>query len=456
MEEAQRRKDEVMSEITTNASSIFHLPPRVNRPKSLSQRRTIAQRSLEGLVTFLISYFRYLPVLEALHYLVLLKADLLVAVLLIEHSRGVGCRWFPISSPTMEVALRCAAMSASLPKPALFATRSLLLASRLERLPQILTMERGLSVDTIKQFHELLEEPLKEPPCSSEAVWQATLRLNRYIKGTASINTFPLEFKETLRTLLLQKIHLLYLKAIALLPRDALRIRHHQGLLKAGYCFGPANDPVTNIILNTIWYDAVFPPSKEFKVDMISTKSLVRVECRSLNGLLAFLRVLFPELSEHDAILYLLHSNANLEEAIFRAMRNLDMSSSYVDAYKAAADAAWHPQPDALVEFAVSTRPSLLPIFKASQAVSRTVTSSEIKLIATYFSEKPCPGKSVPSVLELVPGAAKIVERHRQKFMANQYFIRRKAKAALKRYAKEKVDFLIFFIRLLFLLFLLI
>ena len=104
-----------MSEITTNASSIFHLPPRVNRPKSLSQRRTIAQRSLEGLVTFLISYFRYLPVSEALHYLVLLKADLLVAVLLIEHIQGVGCRWFPISSPTIEVALRCAAMCPCLP-----------------------------------------------------------------------------------------------------------------------------------------------------------------------------------------------------------------------------------------------------------------------------------------------------------------------------------------------------
>ena len=127
-----------------------------------------------------------------------------------------------------------------------------------------------------------------------------------------------------------------------------------------------------------------------------------------------------------------------------------------MDAYKAAADAAWHPQPDALAKFAVSTRPSFLPIFKASQMVSRTVTSSEVELIATYFSEKPCRGKSVPSVPELVPGAAKIVERHQQKFMANQYFIRRKAKAALKRYAKEKVDFLIFFIRLLFLLFLLI
>ncbi|RLN19173.1 hypothetical protein C2845_PM02G03860 [Panicum miliaceum] len=171
---------------------------------------------------------------------------------------------------------------------------------------------------------------------------------------------------------------------------------------------------------------------------MICTSSLVRIECRSLNGLLAFLHKFFPALSEHDALMYLFHSNASLEEVTFRAMCDHDISSSFEDAYKAAADAAWHPHPDAQAEFAVSTRSTLLPIVESSQAVSRTLTSSDVELISRYFSQKSYPSKSVPSVPELVPGADRIVKRSRQKFMANQYFIRRKVKAALKRYAKEK------------------
>uniref|UniRef100_K4AL21 PIR2-like helical domain-containing protein n=1 Tax=Setaria italica TaxID=4555 RepID=K4AL21_SETIT len=244
--------------------------------RGLSGPRTVARRSLEGLVTFLICYFRQLPVSEALHYLLLAKADLLAAVHLIEHNRGMAARLFPISSPTTEISLKCAAMSASHPDPVLFAARSLSLASRLE---QHLTLRNLCG----KQFF--------------------LLRLNRYIRGTNSLSKFPLEFTETLRTLLLEKIHVLYLRAIARLPRDDLRGRYHHGLLKAGHCFGPANAPVTNIILNTIWYDTAFPPHEEFKVDMICTSSLVRIECRSLNGLLAFLHNLFPTLSEHDALL---------------------------------------------------------------------------------------------------------------------------------------------------------
>ncbi|RCV41102.1 hypothetical protein SETIT_9G109100v2 [Setaria italica] len=230
--------------------------------RGLSGPRTVARRSLEGLVTFLICYFRQLPVSEALHYLLLAKADLLAAVHLIEHNRGMAARLFPISSPTTEISLKCAAMSASHPDPVLFAARSLSLASRLEQFSQILTVGRRLPLDALRQLHELLEEPLKEAPDSPKPM-----------------------------------------RAIARLPRDDLRGRYHHGLLKAGHCFGPANAPVTNIILNTIWYDTAFPPHEEFKVDMICTSSLVRIECRSLNGLLAFLHNLFPTLSEHDALL---------------------------------------------------------------------------------------------------------------------------------------------------------
>uniref|UniRef100_A0A0A9CWA9 PIR2-like helical domain-containing protein n=1 Tax=Arundo donax TaxID=35708 RepID=A0A0A9CWA9_ARUDO len=424
-EEALRRRDEAMSEITTDASSISRLPPILGGAK-IWKRRTVAQRSLEGLVTFLICYFRHLPVSEALHYLLLAKADLLAAVHLIECSRGMGDRLCPVSFPTTPIALRCAAMSASHPEPAILAARLLSLASHPEQLSHLPSIGHCLSPDGLNRLHKLLEEALKQTAES------------RDIKGTNSLIEFPLEFTETLRSLLLEKIHVLYLKAIAQLPTDGLRRRHHRGLLKGGLCFGPADDPVSNIILNAIWYDTTFPAPVEFKVDMIGTKSLVRVECQSLIGLLAFLRNLFPALSEHEAMLYLFRSNASLQKVISRALQDHDMSSSYEDAYKAAAEAAEHPHPDAQAEFATSTCSKLLPILQSWRGVSRALTSSEVELISSYFSQKPCPGKSVQSVPKLLPRAAEIVSHHQQNFMANQDFISRKVNAALQRYTKEK------------------
>ncbi|TVU45175.1 hypothetical protein EJB05_04650, partial [Eragrostis curvula] len=393
-DEKARKRDEVMSEITTDASNIFFLPP-ILRDGKVWKRRTVAQRSLEGLVTFLICYFRRLPVSEALRYLVLAKADLLAAVHLVNCSRGMGDTTCPTSSPTTLIAL--------------------------------------------SRIHKLLKELLQQRDDPPEPVWQATLCASRDIKGTYSTTMFPLDSVNTLRYLLLEKIHLLYLKAIARLPTDALCRRHHRGLLKAGLCFGPAGDPVSNIILNAIWYDTTFPPHVDFKVDVISTKSLLRIECRSLNGLLAFLLKLFPSLGEHDAMMYLFRTNASLQNVISIASEGHKMSSSYEDAYKSAAEAAWHSHPDLQAEFATSTHPDLLTIFQSRQEVSYTLASRDVELISSYYADKFCPGESVQTVLSgIIPEATEIVSWHKKQFMANQWFISSKVNAAMRRYGEEK------------------
>ncbi|CAN6286959.1 unnamed protein product [Urochloa humidicola] len=418
-----------MSEIVTDASCIFCLPPILRGSRMRRRRRTVAQRSLEGLVTFLVCYFRHLPVSEALHYLLLAKADLLAAVHLIACSRGMGARLFSISSQTTETALRCAAIAASHPYPAALAARSLSLASCLEQILELPTIGDYLSPSAIDRFYEFL---LQQPG-------DASSRLRGYIKGTDCLNKFPLEFTQTLRYLLLEKIHLLYLKAIELLPRDALRIRHHRGLLHAGHCFGPADNPVSNIILNTIWYDTAFPPIAEFEVDMISTESLMRIECRSLNGLLAILSNLFPALSEHEAMLHLLHCNASLPDVIFSAiMGDQEIPFSREAAYQAAAKAAQHPQPDAQVDFSMSTGSQMLHNVETTLRVNCTLPASHVELISKYFLRKSYPGKSVPSVPKLTQHASKIVSRHKHNFWASQYYIRRKVETALNKYAKEK------------------
>ncbi|GJN23457.1 hypothetical protein PR202_gb11106 [Eleusine coracana subsp. coracana] len=278
--EARRRRDEAMSEITKDARSISGLPPRLRLfTLRTSEQGTVSERSLGGMVTFLICYFRNLPVIEALQYLLMSKADLLATVHLIVCSRGMGGRLCPISSPAMEMALRYAAISASHPKPAIFAAKSLSLALHLEQLSQILTTGRCLVSDSINHLLKVLEEPLKQPADDSlkPVEWLAALRFNHYIKGNDSLKKFPLESTEALRILLLDKIHVFYLRVIARLPRDALCRRHHRGLLKAGHCFGPVDDPVSNIILNSIWYDTKFlSPREEFKVDMICADSIIR------------------------------------------------------------------------------------------------------------------------------------------------------------------------------------
>ncbi|TVU45164.1 hypothetical protein EJB05_04639, partial [Eragrostis curvula] len=437
-DEKARKRDEVMSEITTDDSNIFFLPP-ILRDGKVWKRRTVAQRSLEGLVTFLICYFRRLPVSEALRYLVLAKADLLAAVHLVNCSRGMGDTTCPTSSPTTLIALRCAAISASHPEPDILAARSLALASRHEQFLPLLTTGHCLSLDGISRIHKLLKELLQQRDDPPEPVWQATLCASRDIKGTYSTTMFPLDSVNTLRYLLLEKIHLLYLKAIARLPTDALCRRHHRGLLKAGLCFGPAGDPVSNIILNAIWYDTTFPPHVDFKVDVISTKSLLRIECRSLNGLLAFLLKLFPSLGEHDAMMYLFRTNASLQNVISIASEGHKMSSSYEDAYKSAAEAAWHSHPDLQAEFATSTHPDLLTIFQSRQEVSYTLASRDVELISSYYADKFCPGESVQTVLSgIIPEATEIVSWHKKQFMANQWFISSKVNAALRRYGEEK------------------
>ena len=66
----------------------------------------------------------------------------------------------------------------------------------------------------------------------------------------------------SLKFVLLQRIHAFYLKALSLMPASELRSCYHRSMLKAGHCYGPF-DPVTNILLDTIWYDTMFPPTPD-------------------------------------------------------------------------------------------------------------------------------------------------------------------------------------------------
>jgi hypothetical protein len=197
---------------------------------------------------------------------------------------------------------------------------------------------------------------------------------------------------------LLDTIRGFYLQALARLPRHELHARYHRSLLRGGYCYGPL-DPVSNIIVNTIWYDVMFPAAQQPVLDMIGPNSLTRLESRSFYGLASFLQTRYHNLSEHQVVQCLVAScgylpfadrtldaasaggawsvaNLNLYDAaalgeaelqrekcrsgspgVYDAVTKMEKQSpcsNTQEAYEAAATAAWHCNPEAQAVFLTS------------------------------------------------------------------------------------------------------
>ncbi|TVU12724.1 hypothetical protein EJB05_46379, partial [Eragrostis curvula] len=153
-------------------------------------------------------------------------------------------------------------------------------------------------------------------------------------------------------------------------PTDELRSTYHRSLLMGGHCYGPL-DPVSNIIVNTLWYDHTFPivTTKQVTLEMISTKCLWRVAARSLYSLVSFLCTRYPDLTPDGAMKRLLASGVP--------------STSVAQAYVAAATAAFHTNPLAQQEFLGS--PDALPKLKLASEMmqnGRQLSSGELESIS--------------------------------------------------------------------------
>uniref|UniRef100_A0ACD5VPR0 Uncharacterized protein n=1 Tax=Avena sativa TaxID=4498 RepID=A0ACD5VPR0_AVESA len=431
---------------------------------------TVARRSLEGLVSFLIYHYRYLPEAEALRYLRLAGADLLVAVRLIDQDRdrsapsvsGTGLLHdkptFRVTSPTTKTALCCAAASARHPEPAVLVSSSMSVASRLVEVSKFLHHYGRLSIENVHCLHQLVRQVPQN--MDTLGIWRplhlAGLRLaagmrkrKRKEKKTkrkwGKERTFG--YTEALKLLLHDKIHGIYLEGLSRLSGDGLPKRLRCSFLKAGYCYGPM-DPVSNIILNTVWYDSTISTHHEFElgfeVDMICTNVLMRIESWSLHGLVAFIRACFISLTEHDAITHLLISNADIWSAIKLAEADGHAMCFDHDAYKEAALASWHPDPDALVQFFSS---SIITDSTESRVPIQALINSSIESLAVLLSPKASPTKSEKQVQQhndASPSSAILSENQKRfiweiqkKFKADQGFFVRKVNAALFKYSQE-------------------
>ncbi|XP_044973981.1 uncharacterized protein LOC123441834 [Hordeum vulgare subsp. vulgare] len=307
LEEGVSSRKTILSKIITDTNDprVLDIPLSAHTVHSM----TVARRSLEGLVSFLIYYYRYLAEAEAVRYLRLAGADLLVAVWLIDQDRNKPSvsvsdlierkASFDISSPTTKIALRCAATSARHPEPAILVNAALSLASSPCNVSEYLQQYPRLSIREVRCLRQWLslQHYVHMPPID---IWRpmclAALRLPVVKRKEKEEKTSGSSgYTESLRLLLLDKIHELYLDALSRLSGDGLCKRLACSLLKAGYCYGRM-DPVSNIILNTVCYDndpyreaarASWHPDTDALVKFFS--SSIFTESKSCEPTLAFM-----------------------------------------------------------------------------------------------------------------------------------------------------------------------
>ncbi|XP_047051764.1 uncharacterized protein LOC124657222 [Lolium rigidum] len=317
----------------------------------------VEQRSLDGLVAFLAALFPHLNEARAMWYLCKADLDPLVAARLVVHHRGMEQSFGFTSDATVaavETALRCAAAAAQHPSPKQFASGWKLLSHFLERVAAVISGPCA----AVDQFQSIAIKDIlvMEPQTSGfslEKSWE--LASSRILKLSPDpfvrnkVNVFP--DRSTVRRVLLTTIHGYYLQALSRLPKEGLRSQYHHSLLHAGHCYGPL-DPVSNIILNTIWYSRAFPLEKKVDLEAINSKGLLRIAVRSFYGLLSFLctRCATDNLSPDEAMQRLQAAGADLRIAdpnLLDDYNNDDdmVSASVEQAYVAAATAALHPKP---------------------------------------------------------------------------------------------------------------
>jgi hypothetical protein len=184
----------------------------------------------------------------------------------------------------------------------------------------------------------------------------------------------------------------------------------------------------------------------QFKVDMILTDMLARIECCSLYGLVAFLRTCFPSLTEHDAVWYLFTSDVDVRKAIRKARKHghaqeVCQGSYLQNAYRQAAVASWHSDPDALVTFATSSlnmeSAELLTILQQG-----TLTNGAVECLTMALP----PTKAEDQQNQVLTSSSKVLSKKqnrfisefRKKFRRDQNFFARKANGALRKCSQQK------------------
>ncbi|KAM0874424.1 hypothetical protein ACQ4PT_037441 [Festuca glaucescens] len=239
-------------------------------------------------------------------------------------------------------------------------------------------------------------------------------------------------------------VHGFYLRALAMLPSHAAR-HHVRGILLAGNCYGPM-DPVSNIVLSTLWYDANFPlPDADRRnqvYDIPDALTMLRAVSRSLRGLVALLHATSGQkLPLHEILKYLCYTQCDLSVML---QPHLHQDGSSPNPFAAAATAGKHPQAYSMAAFFASLAPTKLDRLR-SLMMSATATGNNAPLsqesltqiysilreetLVTMMPWQSCPPK-------LCNTALSILARKRESYDHEQSFIRGTIEQLLQEYAR--------------------
>ncbi|KAF8643603.1 hypothetical protein HU200_066657 [Digitaria exilis] len=232
----------------------------------------------------------------------------------------------------------------------------------------------------------------------------------------------PCEHMLSLKLHLLDRIHDFYITALAIMPKSPSLLR---ALLVAGHCYGPL-DPLSNIIINSIWYHAAFPLAQDaadqLPEGILDTRLLARVESRSLDGLVSLIGP-----CRHNALVFLHHRACEIPSDFF------DCSSCL-----RAAQCAKHPQHD---EFA-SLMTSLL-LFREAHSDFHTVLKDPLILSSQFDRDQnallfgvklPSASAQMEPPCSLLPQASKEMSRKKSAFMRHLKFLHGKLDKLLHKY----------------------
>ncbi|CAM0870848.1 unnamed protein product [Alopecurus aequalis] len=246
------------------------------------------------------------------------------------------------------------------------------------------------------------------------------------------------DFLPLLKLSLLDTLHGFYIDALCMLPSHALRGRHLlRAVLTAGHCYGPL-DPVSNIILNSIWYDAVFPlldhvSNQIGAADILDARYMTRIESHSLDGLVAFVRCTYS-ISEQEAVVLLCQQRFDLSDMLQGIFSNL----------ASAAVVANHPQPVAFGDFLNSLTPAKvarLCSLISGRGLGYVLSGDTLELLKKMVTnETACVAGAVQSMApDLGQSVAlKTLSAMRETFKSEQEYVRTKLEMLLHVYGHDK------------------